>query len=298
MARRGKKEDEHENHERWLVSYADFITLLFAFFVVMYSLSSLNEGKYRIMSDSVVNAFRNIANSENPRIVSNPISSIRPSTATPPNAAGETDEARRSKAERVRNMAEEIRKVLAPLVADGQVRVTEGAFGITVEINASVLFAPGYAQLGPDAVRALRAVAQVLAGAEFPITVEGHTDVTPIATPMFPSNWELSAVRASSVVRLFVESGVQPARLTAAGYGDQRPVADNGTPDGRARNRRVTILIESRVAEPEPGKPVKASGVADSILPPTALPPQPPAAMPGAAASEPSVVTPAPGARR
>lgn len=223
MARRRKGGDEHENHERWLVSYADFITLLFAFFVVMYSLSSINEGKYRIMSDSVVNAFRNISSSSsNPRIVSSPIPSIRPSGPPPPSAAdtAAAEDARKAKAERVRNMAEEIRKVLAPLVADGQVRVTEGAFGITVEINASVLFAPGEAQLGPDAVRALRAVAQVVAGAEFPITVEGHTDVAPIATPMFPSNWELSAVRASSVVRLFVEGGVRPSRLTAAGYGD------------------------------------------------------------------------------
>ncbi|HOB45059.1 MAG TPA: flagellar motor protein MotD [Zoogloea sp.] len=276
MARRRKRsEDEHENHERWLVSYADFITLLFAFFVVMYSLSSINEGKYRIMSDSVVNAFRNIGvQSANPRMSASPIPSIRP---TPP-APSEADEARKARAERVKNMAEEIRKVLAPLVADGQVRVTEGAFGITVEINASVLFAPGEAQLGADAVRALRAVGQVVADAEFPITVEGHTDVTPIATPMFPSNWELSAVRASSVVRLFVDSGVRPARLTAAGYGDQRPVADNATSEGRARNRRVTILIESRVAEPVVTVPPRASGVTDSILPPDAAPPPPPKA--------------------
>ena len=277
MARRRKGEEEHENHERWLVSYADFITLLFAFFVVMYSLSSLNEGKYRIMSDSVVNAFRNIAtNSDGPRIISSPIPAIRPSTPPPPSEAAE--EARRSRAERVKNMAEEIRKVLAPLVADGQVRVTEGAFGITVEINASVLFAPGEASLGQDAKRALRAVAEVVAGSEFPITVEGHTDITPIATAMFPSNWELSAVRASSVVRLFVEGGVRPSRLTAAGYGDQRPVADNASAEGRARNRRVTILIESRVVEPEPpSRPVRASGVTDSILPSDAAPPVPPA---------------------
>ena len=274
MARRRKGEDEHENHERWLVSYADFITLLFAFFVVMYSLSSLNEGKYRIMSDSVVSAFRNIAsNSESARIISSPIPSIRPQVAPTPSDATEAE--RKSRAERVKNMAEEIRKVLAPLVADGQVRVTEGAFGITVEINASVLFSPGEAQLGADAVRALRAVAEVVAGAEFPITVEGHTDITPIATAMFPSNWELSAVRASSVVRLFVEGGVKPSRLTAAGYGDQRPVADNLTPDGRARNRRVTILIESRVPEAEVSKPVKASGVTDSILPADAATPLP-----------------------
>jgi chemotaxis protein MotB len=283
VARRKKGEEEHENHERWLVSYADFITLLFAFFVVMYSLSSLNEGKYRIMSDSVVNAFRNIAtNSDSPHIISSPIPSIRPSP--PPSAAdsAEAEEARKSKAERVRNMAEEIRKVLAPLVADGHVRVTEGAFGITVEINASVLFASGEAQLGGDAIRALRAVAEVVAGSEFPITVEGHTDVSPIATPMFPSNWELSAVRASSVVRLFVEAGVRPARLAAAGYGDQRPVADNATAEGRARNRRVTILIESRVADPDPvSKPVRASGITDSILPPDAAPP-----LPGATATQ------------
>ena len=278
--RRGRHEEEHENHERWLVSYADFITLLFAFFVVMYSLSSLNEGKYRIMSDSVVNAFRNISsNSASPRIVSSPIPSIRPNPPQPPEASS-SDEERRSKAERVRNMAEEIRKVLAPLVADGQVQVTEGAFGITVEINASVLFAPGEAQLGPEAVRALRAVALVVAGAEFPVTVEGHTDITPIATAMFPSNWELSAVRASSVVRLFVDAGVRPARMTAAGYGDQRPLADNATPEGRARNRRVTILIESRVADPVSGAPVKASGTTDSILPADAAPPLPQAAKP------------------
>ena len=260
---------------RWLVSYADFITLLFAFFVVMYSLSSLNEGKYRVMSDSVVQAFRNIGPHDTGRqiVALAPPPSIRPLPATA--AETELEEQRRAKAERVRNMAEEIRKVLAPLVADGQVRVTEGAFGITVEINASVLFAPGEAQLGPDAVRALRAVAQVVADAEFPITVEGHTDVTPIASAMFPSNWELSAVRASSVVRLFVENGVRPSRLTAAGYGDQRPVADNATAEGRARNRRVAILVESRLVGPEVTAPVKASGVADSILPSDAVPPKP-----------------------
>ena len=279
MARRRKNDEEHENHERWLVSYADFITLLFAFFVVMYSLSSLNEGKYRVMSDSVVQAFRNIGPHDTGRqiVALAPPPSIRPLPATA--AETELEEQRRAKAERVRNMAEEIRKVLAPLVADGQVRVTEGAFGITVEINASVLFAPGEAQLGPDAVRALRAVAQVVADAEFPITVEGHTDVTPIASAMFPSNWELSAVRASSVVRLFVENGVRPSRLTAAGYGDQRPVADNATAEGRARNRRVAILVESRLVEPavvpQPTPSAKASGVADSILPSDAVPPKP-----------------------
>jgi chemotaxis protein MotB len=277
MARR-KHEEEHENHERWLVSYADFITLLFAFFVVMYSLSSLNEGKYRIMSDAVVQAFRNLPDaSAGVRGGSNVIASIRPTplpTPTPPpEAAAAADEAHRARAERVRNMAEEIRRVLAPLVADGQVQVTEGAFGITVEINASVLFPPGDAQLGAEAQRALRAVAQVIAPAAFPVTIEGHTDTVPVATFKFPSNWELSAVRASSVVRLFVDEGVAPSRLTAAGYADQRPLADNATLEGRARNRRVTILIESRLAQPRGA--AATSDTTDSILPADALPPQP-----------------------
>jgi chemotaxis protein MotB len=146
VARRRKKEEEHENHERWMVSYADFITLLFAFFVVMYSLSSLNEGKYRVMSDSVVQAFRSIGTHDAGRqvVAIAPIPSIRPAPAS-----AEAEEQRRAKAERVRNMAEEIRKVLAPLVADGQVRVTEGAFGITVEINAAVLLRPARPSSGP-----------------------------------------------------------------------------------------------------------------------------------------------------
>jgi chemotaxis protein MotB len=146
-------------------------------------------------------------------------------------------------------MAREINEALAPLVREGQVRITEGALGITVEINASVLFAPGDARLDPGAVQALIAVAQILAPTDFPIIVEGHTDNVPISTPQFPSNWELSGMRASSVVRLFVDSGVDPRRMTATGYADQRPVADNATPEGRQRNRRVAITIESRLPD-------------------------------------------------
>lgn len=256
MGRRRKQEDEHENHERWLVSYADFITLLFAFFVVMYSLSSINEGKYRILSDSLVHAFRSGAILEGAEQVVDPAvisGSVVPQIARRTPEQVEAENQRREATRRMHNMADEIRRVLGPLTRDGQVTVTEGAHGITVEINASVLFAPGEAALGAEAVSALQAVARVLAPASFPVTIEGHTDNQPISTFRFPSNWELSAVRASSVVRLFVESGVSPERLTAAGYSDQRPVAENSSEAGRARNRRVTILIESMLAEPPPG---------------------------------------------
>ncbi|KAF7599640.1 MAG: flagellar motor protein MotD [Candidatus Dactylopiibacterium carminicum] len=254
MGRR-RHEEEHDNHERWLVSYADFITLLFAFFVVMYAISSVNEGKYRVLSDSLVQAFRAVDNetalpiSPPPRPGATPIAAIAPQVQVRPDPRLEARKA--EMLQRMRNMADEVRRVLEPLVRGGQVRVTEGVNGISIEINASALFAPAEAQLGADASRALYAVAGVLAQGGFPIKVEGHTDSLPINTALFPSNWELSAVRASSVVRLFVAAGVNPGRLTAAGYADQRPVADNALAEGRARNKRVTILVESMLPEME-----------------------------------------------
>lgn len=274
--RERRKDVEHDNHERWLVSYADFITLLFAFFVVMYSLSSVNEGKYRVLSDSMVQAFRNInLNDSGQQIVVQPIT-MAPAQMAP--ATPEQETRRRETAQRMRSMAEEIRRVLSPLTRDGQVNVSEGAFGISVEINASLLFAPAEAVLGAEAVTALRSVGEVLAQASFPIMVEGHTDNRPIANSRFPSNWELSAVRAASVVRLFIETGVAPDRLTAAGYADQRPVALNSTEEGRARNRRVTILIESRTADVAPSAPgpIAPNDPIRAILPPAAPPAEAP----------------------
>ena len=117
-----------------------------------------------------------------------------------------------------------------------------------------MLFSPGQAQLQPTVSRALKAIGEVLAPTEFPVTIEGHTDNVPIRTPQFPSNWELSAVRATTVLRLFADAGVGGDRLTAIGYADTRPVESNLLADGRARNRRVSILIDSM--QPEKGKEV------------------------------------------
>lgn len=253
--RRRNHAEEHENHERWLVSYADFITLLFAFFVVMYSLSTVNEGKYRVLSDSLVAAFRNVTINTHgqqldpgARAVVAAVASAAPQLKSKPVVApvnAKEAERKRQTREKMRRMAQDILRALGPLIKEGKVSVTEGLLGITVEINASVLFHVGEAKLESSAVKALQAVATVIAPTEFPVIVEGHTDPTPIATAQYPSNWELSGARASSVVRLFIDSGVSPQRLTATGYGEQRPVASNDTPEGRARNRRVTILIEA-----------------------------------------------------
>ena len=266
MARR-KHEEEHDNHERWLVSYADFITLLFAFFVVMYALSSVNEGKYRILSDSMVSAFRNIpVNSVGQLAVVMPT----PTPVSKPNLASNTHETVKQKQrESMRSIAKDILEVMAPLVEQGKVRVLETSRGVTIEINDSILFSPGQALIQPPLARAMEAVAEVLVGTDFPITIEGHTDDVPISNAQFPSNWELSAVRATTVLRLFADAGIEPPRLTAIGYADTRPVEPNVLADGRARNRRVSILIDSAI--PEKGTEVTLqgpSGVPGSVTAP------------------------------
>jgi chemotaxis protein MotB len=252
MAHRKRLQD-HENHDRWLVSYADFITLLFAFFVVMYALSTVNEGKYRILSESMSSAFRNVeTNTSSPLAITpiTPVPVVQKTTAA--TKAQETAKVRQR--DKMRNVAKDILQVMAPLIAEGKVRVLETSRGVTIEINDSVLFSPGQAQLQPALSKAIRAIAEVLAPTDFPITIEGHTDNVPINTPQFPSNWELSAVRATTVLRLFADSSVAPDRLTAIGYADTRPVEPNLLAEGRARNRRVTILIDSAI--PEKGKEV------------------------------------------
>ncbi len=241
MARRQREED-HENHERWLVSYADFITLLFAFFVVMYAISQVNEGKYRVLSDALVEAFQ--PTGRQPIAIRSDVrGDNRGNSNIELPIKRQQDSGRRKVEARMKGIADDIRKVLEPLVKEGQVRVTESARGIAVEINASVLFAPGQAELNEGSVRSLVAVAQVLSGVGNAMEIEGHTDNTPINTPVFPSNWELSASRASRVVRLFAQAGVAPERMVAVGYGEFRSVDSNESPDGKARNRRVTVMI-------------------------------------------------------
>lgn len=258
MARR-KREEEHDNHERWLVSYADFITLLFAFFVVMYALSSINEGKYRVLSDSLTNAFRNVPINV-PSLAMTPQAPLAPPVAVPvpkPPAADAQEKNRQKQREKMKNMAQSIMEALAPLVREGKVRLLETSRGVTIEIADSALFSVGQAVLNKESSLALRAVAEVIATSDFPVTIEGHTDNVPIKTAQFPSNWELSAVRATTVLRIFADAGVPPDRLTAIGYGDTRPVEPNDSIEGRARNRRVSIQIDSTLPEKPTEVPVE-----------------------------------------
>jgi len=153
-------------------------------------------------------------------------------------------------------MARELQKALAPLVSQGKVHVTQSSRGINVEINASVLFAPGEAKLTNESGQALRAVAAVLKNDKHALQVEGYTDNVPINTPLFASNWELSAVRASSVIRLLIDAGIDESRLIAVGHGDNDPVGSNDTLEGRSRNRRVEVMILSNTLDAAKDVPV------------------------------------------
>ena len=266
MARK-RREEEHTNHERWLVSYADFITLLFAFFVVMYAISSVNEGKYRVLSETLNQAFSEPTRSLEPIQVGditrsgNSIVGDRNGmsiTEAPAPKITETSEASASEqesrlpapklfdqaaADELFEVAEAIRFTLKPFVDKGLVEVRHNPFWVEVDMKSSMLFPSGSANLSREALRALRAVVGILKPVENPIHVEGYTDNVPIKTPVFPSNWELSAARAASVVHFFSRQGVRPQRLAAIGYGEHRPVATNDTEKGRHRNRRVSLII-------------------------------------------------------
>lgn len=219
-----KKHEEHENHERWLVSYADFITLLFAFFVVMYSTSSVNEGKFRAVSESAQGAF-------NPSHYSSKKIEIGPKFSSAERKTAQIDH------------IVAIKEVLKELEKKNRLNIFQDSRGIVIRVTDTALFDSGSAEIRKEAIDAVDSLAGILASMKENIHVEGHTDNIPINSVQFPSNWELSSARATSIVRRFVSHEVDPARLTAIGYGEFRPIAGNDTEEDRARNRRVDIVI-------------------------------------------------------
>ncbi|KXS33744.1 MAG: OmpA/MotB domain protein [Candidatus Gallionella acididurans] len=250
MARRPKR-IQQDNHDRWMVSYADFITLLFAFFVVMYGISSVNEGKYKVFSVSVNKAFgTDGANTAGGSIHLTEDEMFFKSLMDRRNAR--LLEKQQKLDERIQKLKDTLNLKMAGFMKSGQMNVSQSNRGVTLDINASMLFKPGEAGLQANAVSALKDIAKILAEEELAIEVEGHTDNVPINTAQFPSNWELSSARASSVVRLFIDQGIAANRLKATGYADNYPVSSNDTPEGRARNRRVAVTVLA----PEPEKAI------------------------------------------
>ena len=228
-----------------MVSYADFITLLFAFFVVMYAISSINENKYKTFGISLGSAFGTATPKQSESSAIHLTEQEIYFKSIVDRRDARLADQQRKQNERMQHLFSTLNQVMDAFVKNGQVTVSQTGRGVMLDINASALFAQGDAALAPAAQKTLAEVASVLVDGEQLIEVEGHTDNLPIRTPIYPSNWELSSARASSVVRLFIDQGVTAKRLTAVGSADNHPVLSNDTPEGRARNRRVTITVLS-----------------------------------------------------
>lgn len=255
MARRKKHvAEESENHERWLVSYADFITLLFAFFVVMYSISSVNNQKYETFSDALDDAFhqkKNLLKSDQPIEMGTPPTQFQPIVQEQLSAEEKLKRQRLSEEilqerQRLQKAANVLEDSLAPYIKDELVAVKQHDFWVELEMNSELLFSSGEAELSRKAIPVLRKVAATFAQIPNVINVEGHTDNVPINTVEFPSNWDLSSARATSVVRELIKGKVSSTRLSAVGYGEFHPIADNNTVSGRFKNRRVVLVLMSQ----------------------------------------------------
>jgi len=243
VSRRRREPEEHVNHERWLVSYADFITLLFAFFVVMYSISSINEGKYKVISQALIGVFNDADHSLKPI----PIGEERPKTVTPAqplvNDSDETSAGVGGTADPLKSIASDISAAFGDLISSNQMTVRGNELWVEIELNSSLLFASADAMPSDQAFTIIDKVAAILKPFENPIHVEGFTDNIPISTAQYPTNWELSSARAASIVRMLAMQGVNPSRLASVGYGEFQPVANNATVEGRSRNRRVVLVV-------------------------------------------------------
>ena len=223
-------DSDADDTNRWLLPYADFITLLFAVFVVMYSVSNVEESKFKSLSDSLSIAL-NVKNAETKNIIFD---------AEKSNSLIDLS---RNKENQLMEIGQQLQNDLAPLVADKKIKIIKLKEGISIVINDSLLFKSGQAYIDPNFDIDLKQISEVLRKYPNSIQVEGHTDNNKINTGMYPSNWELSSARASSVVRALISNGVQESQLTAIGYAANQPIEPNNTEEGRYRNRRVTIKI-------------------------------------------------------
>lgn len=254
---RKRVEEDQDNHERWLVSYADFITLLFAFFVVMYSISSIEIGKYKQLTNSIGTAFSGDGSSGvnqtstekglgSKGVIESNSSIIKPL----PLSHLYTEKMRRER-DSMAKTGLEVSNKLAPMINEGKIQVIQTSRGIRIDIQDNLLFSAGSAELSPAANAIISEIVPLIKDNQRKIQVEGHTDNIPIHNAMFYSNWELSAVRASSVVRLLSYLGISEKRLSATGLGASQPISENETELGRAKNRRVSIIITYEVPTQE-----------------------------------------------
>jgi chemotaxis protein MotB len=320
------------NHERWVISYADFVTLLLATFVVMYAVSTINSSKFQQMAESFSTAF--IGRTTNVQDTGFAAAQRAPFTAMPnpvhlpiitrevqiknlppalrqgPTSGEPTDnpgqdtqdqsqaaplgqeqsheglnapdaELRQKVERRVQGLDaayEQLTKALSALIGKGQVQVSLQSLGVVIDINEVLLFNSGKSDLVPDALALVDRIAKILVDLHYQIQVNGFTDNVPIHNPQFDSNWDLSATRAISVVKRFVAAGIDPTLLVGAGFGQYHPVATNDTAEGKATNRRVSIVVVSPIEGSDPERTRLLGSTVDRTAPaktPPAITPAP-----------------------
>lgn len=258
MARKQKHEKE-PNLERWLVSYADFITLLFAVFVTLYAMSQTDKKKAEQVVESLRESFGySKSSAAKPSVIEagniNIVPSLRPSPQTT-RVMGRNGKVKTHAAEKdFKAIKASIEAYLIKAGAQDKVNVEMNRRGLVVSLKEAGFFDSGSAVVKQSAYELLSHVAESLSSYDNPIRVEGHTDNVPISSKTFPSNWELSTARATNLVQYLIKYyDFQPEKISAAGYGEFRPVGDNRTAEGRSKNRRVDIVLLS--AEMERGEP-------------------------------------------
>lgn len=272
IRRRRRSHQEKANNERWMISYADMLTLLLAFFIMMWAAASVNKSKLEQEAASILQAFegrppmmiqapstpRGIEH-EAPDLVPKPLESVHapaaPVKALKPMLPRGEQSRLAPMLEAMANLSRKLRQLLAAQIAQHQISLIERPLSLRIRLNAHILFPNGEASVTQKATKLLGSLGDILAKLPpgYLITVQGYTDNRPIHTWQFRSNWDLSAARAVSVVRLFRSHHVPGTALSAEGFSKYKPVATNSTKSGRADNRRVEILISVPKATTEKG---------------------------------------------
>jgi chemotaxis protein MotB len=262
---RKKKQEEHENHERWLVSYADFVTLLFAFFTTLYAISTVDAQKAGKLQRSVNESLGTAVFASGSKTLSLSMGAGGVDTAAARNSIQSikmpasdhlkvTSQILKDEKE-LGKFKQSIEQLLGPALKKGIIRTHLETRGFVISLGEGGFFDSGYAEIKPEGRELLDIIAESLAPVGNQIRIEGHTDNVPIRNSKFPSNWELSSARASNVVRYIISQfGFKPELLSPAGFAEYRPVSSNDTEEGKSRNRRVDIVVlnpAAAVVEPK-----------------------------------------------
>ncbi|HTD75453.1 MAG TPA: flagellar motor protein MotD [Steroidobacteraceae bacterium] len=278
MARK-KKHEDHVNHEAWAIPYGDLVTLLFALFTVMYAMSSVNEGKFRVLSDAMIAAFNgapksmrpvNMGEAEPGKGGEKPLVGITPTALIKikgQDSPLQMPTVRSDIPGSLIRMEREVQEAMRALIDAKLITVKRESMWLEIEINTDILFPSGSGAFSSSAEPILDKLAEVLKPFPNPIRVEGHTDDRPIRTSAFPSNWELSAARAASVVHQFTKEGIDPLRLEIVGFGEFHPRQPNASAEGRNANRRVAVLVLEAVSAAQETTARVTADTPDSIAP-------------------------------